>query len=125
MKIRTERRGWSEGSQFTKGIKVSKCFEKRLGSGVAVGLWYVWRRSSVAGLEGVLGEPSVELHQFLWPRNDITDKVAAAGRLAVDLTGRQDPGPELEVGELPHEGLGDVEATSHRILWARRRTSQA
>lgn len=76
----------------------------------------------MAGLEGELGEASVQLHQFLRPGHDVTNQVAAARRLAVDLIGCQDPGPELEVGELPREGLGDVKAAAHRILPEQRRT---
>lgn len=77
----------------------------------------VRRQPSVAGVKGQLGEPSVELHHFLRPGHDITYEVAPAGRLVVDLAGRQDPGPELEIGQLSHEGLSDVEASSHRVLW--------
>lgn len=79
----------------------------------------------MAGLEGELGEASVELHQFLRPRHDVPDQVAAARRLAGDLIGCQDPGPELEVGEFPREGLGDVEAAAHRILPERSRSGLA
>lgn len=70
----------------------------------------------MAGLEGVLSQAPVELHQLLRPRHDVANQVAAARRLAVDLVGRQDPGPELQVGELPCEGLSDVEAAAHRVL---------
>lgn len=74
-------------------------------------------QSLVAGVKGELGEPSVELHWFLRPGHDITNEVASAGRLAVNFIGRQDSGPELEIRQLSHEGLCDVEAASHRVLW--------
>lgn len=67
----------------------------------------------MAGLERELREASMELHQVLGPRHDVTNQVAAARRLAGDLIGCQDPGPELEVGQFPSEGLGDVEAAAH------------
>lgn len=76
----------------------------------------------MAGLVGELSEASVQLHQFLQPGHDVTNQVAAAHRLAVDLIGCQDPGPELEIGELTRKGLGDVEAAAHRILPEQRRT---
>ena len=78
--------------------------------------WVVWSQSLVAGVKRELGQPSVELHRLLRPGHDITDEVASAGRLAVDLAGRQDSGPELEIGQLPHEGLSHIEAASHRVL---------
>lgn len=58
----------------------------------------------------------MELHQLLRPGQHITGEVTPAGRLAVDLVGCQDPGPELEVRQLPREGLGDIEAAPHRVL---------
>lgn len=58
----------------------------------------------------------MELHGLLRPGHDVPREVARAGRLAVDLTAAQDPGPELEVRQLPREGLGHVEAPPHRVL---------
>lgn len=59
----------------------------------------------------------MELHRLLRPEQDVTDEVARARRLAVDLVRCQDSGPELKIRQLPHEGLGDVEAASHCVLW--------
>lgn len=84
-------------------------------------MWVVWSQSLVAGVKRELSEPSMELHQFLRPGHDITDEVASARRLAVDLAGRQDSGPELEISQLPHERLSHVEAASHRVLWGQNR----
>lgn len=73
--------------------------------------------SSVAGVKGHLREPPVELHRLLGPGHHVADPAALAARgLAVDLAGAQDPGPELGVGHLSREGLGDVKAAPHRVL---------
>ncbi len=74
-------------------------------------------QSLVAGIKGELSEPSMELYWFLRPGHDIANEVASAGRLAINLIGRQDSGPELEIRQLSHEGLCDIEAASHRVLW--------
>lgn len=58
----------------------------------------------------------MELQGLLCPGQDVTCQVARAGRLLVDLTGGQDPGPELEIRQLPSEGLSDVKAAPHRVL---------
>lgn len=71
----------------------------------------------VAGLIGKFNEASVELHQLFRPRHDVTHEVASACRLGVDLIRRQNSGPELEIWHLSHEGLCDVKATSHGVLW--------
>lgn len=77
----------------------------------------IQRHLLVTGVKGQLVEPTVELHRVLRPRHDITNQMASAGRLAGDLTGCQDSGPELEIRQLSHEGLSDVKATAHGVLW--------
>lgn len=70
----------------------------------------------MAGVEGVTGDSAHQLQLLLRPGDDVAPEVAAAGRQAVDVAGRQHVRPHVEVGHLPHEGLGGVEAAPQGVL---------
>lgn len=70
----------------------------------------------MAGLRGVAGHASVELHLLFGPGDDVAPEVAPAGGQAVDVAGRQHVRPQVEVRHLPHEGLGGVEAAPQSVL---------
>lgn len=58
----------------------------------------------------------MKLHLLLGPGDDVAPEVAAAGRQAVDVAGRQHVRPHVELRHLAHERLRGVEAAPEGVL---------
>ena len=79
-------------------------------------LFYCCHGLLVTGVEGVFGDASAELHLCLGPSDDVSSEVAAAGRQAVDVTGRQDVWPHMKVRHLSDKWLSGVKTASKNVL---------
>lgn len=73
----------------------------------------------MTGVKWVSGDAPTEFHLRVGPGDDVSSEVAAAGGQAVDVTGRQDMRPHVQVRHLAHERLGGIETAAQSILTER------
>ncbi len=70
----------------------------------------------MAGVKGVFGDPAVQLHHWLRPRDDVTGHVTSARRQAVDVMWCENMRPHLNVWDFTNEGLRRVETAAQCVL---------
>lgn len=78
----------------------------------------------VARVQGFLGGAAVHVHVVVGPGGDVAQRWGAAVGQGGDLCRLQHPIPQVELGKLPHQGLGGIEVPAQCILGERRKKTK-
>lgn len=71
---------------------------------------------SVTRVQGLLGGAAVHVHVVVGPGGNIAQRRRAAVGQGGDLRRLQHPVPQVELGELPDQGLGGIKVPAQRVL---------
>lgn len=74
----------------------------------------------MTGVHGLLGCAAVNIYIVVGPGGDVPECRGAAFGQGSHFCGFQHPVPQVELGELPHQGLGGVEPTTQGVLGKKR-----